>query len=201
MHASEPGLRPRVALRGSEPKQPPRLYKVLRASFAMEAHVAKQPRGTHVALRCSEAKQPSRLAEVFRTTFEEHGGEYHLRAGVALRCSEPKEPPRLCQVLCAASAVAVHLTKHALRLRVALLCSKPVMPSRLDKVFRPPVKAAVVHAAGEEVISTEEVITHARRDAVAPPRRERRVRDAKFERGASTELFRSDARSFSLATL
>ena len=34
-----------------------------------------------------------------------------------------------------------------------------------------------------------------------PPRRERRVRDAKFERGASTELFRSDARSFSLATL
>ena len=152
MHASEPGLRPGVALRGSEPKQPPRLCKVLRASFAMEAHVSKQPGRTRVALRCSEAKQPPRLGQVCRPTFEEHGGEHYLRAGVALRYSEPKEPPCLCQVLCAASAVAEHLTKHALRLRMAIRCSKPVMPPRLDIVYRPPVTTAIVHAAGNEVL-------------------------------------------------
>ena len=67
MHLAELGLRLGVALRCSEPKQPPRLCQVLRPTFAV-VHATEPKLGILVALRCSEPKQPARLGEVWRRT-------------------------------------------------------------------------------------------------------------------------------------
>ena len=92
MHFAKHMLRTGVALRCSEPKQPPRLGKVYRPALAAAVHVAEMILRLGVALRCSEPIQPPRLSKVYRPAFAVvvHEAEIALRIGVALRCSEPK---------------------------------------------------------------------------------------------------------------
>merc|ERR1740139_131101 len=95
VHAVEHGLRTGVALRCSEPVQPPRLCKVWRPTFAVVVHVAELGLRIGLALRCSQPKQPPRLYQVFRSAVAlvVHSAEPGLRIGVALHCSEPKLAP------------------------------------------------------------------------------------------------------------
>jgi hypothetical protein len=87
-----PNLRSSVALRCSEPKQPPRLGQVHRPTFAPPVHAAEKILRLSDALRCSEPIQPPRLGKVYRPTLADvvHIAESILRLSVALRCSEPK---------------------------------------------------------------------------------------------------------------
>ena len=119
-------LRSCVVLRCGEAKQPPRLGKVFRPTFALDMHDAEIILRIGVALRCGEPKQPPCLSKVFRPAFAVvvHEAEIILRIGVALRCSEPEQPPRLCKVYWPAVAVAVHDAERTLRIGVALRCSR-----------------------------------------------------------------------------
>ena len=56
MHVAEHILRIDLALRCSEPKQPPRLCRVLRPAFASAVHAGEHILRTGVALRYSEAQ-------------------------------------------------------------------------------------------------------------------------------------------------
>ena len=84
-----------VALRCSEPKQPPRLGKVYWPAFALEVHVAEVILRIGVALRCSKPKEPPRLGKVCRPAFAAavHAAEQTLRLGVTLLCSKHELAP------------------------------------------------------------------------------------------------------------
>ena len=69
MHVAEQTLRTVVALRCSEPNQPPCLGKVYWPALAVAVHVAEIILRIGVALRCSEPKQPPRLSKVYRPAF------------------------------------------------------------------------------------------------------------------------------------
>ena len=101
MHVAEIILRLGVALRCSEPKQPPRLGKVYRTSFAVVVHVAEYALRLGVALRCSEPKLLPRLGKVLRSAMAVvvHAAEFALRTGIALRCSEAQLSPLGLKIL------------------------------------------------------------------------------------------------------
>tara|TARA_B100000795_G_scaffold252839_1_gene222678 strand:+ start:446 stop:628 length:183 start_codon:yes stop_codon:yes gene_type:complete len=56
VHLAEPDLCLGVALRCSEPKQPPCLGKVWRPAMAVAVHAAESELRTGVTLRCGEPK-------------------------------------------------------------------------------------------------------------------------------------------------
>ena len=63
-HTAERSLRPGVAFRCGEPKQPPRFGKVLRPTKAVVMQGAELSLRLGEALRCSEAVQPPRLGMI-----------------------------------------------------------------------------------------------------------------------------------------
>ena len=84
-----------MALRCSEPKQPPCLVKVYRPALADAVHGAEVFLRIGVALRCSKPTQPPRLHNVYRSALANtvHAAEVILRIGVALHCSHLKLAP------------------------------------------------------------------------------------------------------------
>ena len=118
-------LRFGVALRCSEPIQPPRLGKVYRPALAVAVHDAETV--LRIGVPCAAASPSSRLASAKSTGPPRPRGACrrdctaHWR-GPALQRAHTAASPR--QSLLPTLAVVVHVAERALRLGVALFCSK-----------------------------------------------------------------------------
>ena len=119
-----------MALRCSEPKQPPRLGKVCLAALAVAVHAAETALRLGVALRCSEPVQPPSLGKVYWAALAAavHVAERALRFCVALFCSKP-EPASLGLVVLARVGHGVPDERGRLALERGCACRQASAPA------------------------------------------------------------------------